>query len=152
MPIKVAVQRALRAGPARDQIVRWVRRALSGRRRDAVLTVRIVDTPEGAALNARWRGKPGATNVLSFPADGLAAIAPEQLGDIVICAPVVAREATAQGKHADAHWAHLVVHGVLHLIGFDHVRAREARVMEAHEREILAALGFPDPYEEVPYQ
>lgn len=151
MPISVSVQRTLRTGPARAQIVRWVRRALSGRRRHAALTVRIVDVPEGAALNARWRGKAGPTNVLSFPASGLEEIAPEQLGDIVICAPVVAQEAAAQDKPPEAHWAHLVVHGVLHLLGLDHVNAREARVMEAQEREILASLGFPDPYKEVPY-
>ncbi len=101
---------------------------------------------EGLALNARWRCQKHATNVLSFPASGLEDVAPELLGDIVICAPVVEEEARTQGKLAQAHWAHLVVHGTLHLLGYDHVHAKDAIRMESLETATLAALGFDDPY------
>ena len=109
----------------------------------------IVDEEESAALNSRYRGKRGPTNVLSFGTEPPAAAIDGELlplGDLVICAAVVQREAREQGKPARAHWAHMVVHGVLHLKGFDHEKARDAEVMEAREREVLAALGFPDPY------
>ena len=96
-------------------------------------------------MNKRWRGLPHATNVLSFPAASLA-VAPDALGDIAVCAPVVAREAKAQGKAPAAHWAHLVIHGVLHLLGLNHENRRDAMVMEALEARILAGLGFSDPY------
>lgn len=119
--------------------------ALSGRRGRAELCIRIVDKAESAALNARYRGKSGPTNVLSFPCD---AEVPESkpLGDLVICAPVVAAEAAEQGKSPEAHWTHLVVHGVLHLLGFDHIGDHDAEIMEAEERAILSRLGYPDPY------
>lgn len=136
------VQRAVAArgvpGPAR--LRRWARAALG--RRGGELTVRIVGPAESRALNRRYRGKDQATNVLSFPSD-----APGVLGDLVICAPVVRREAREQGKRGAAHWAHMVVHGVLHLLGFDHIRPADARVMEARERAILARLSYPDPYQ-----
>lgn len=115
------------------------------------ITVRIVDADEGADLNARYRGCQGPTNVLSFPADVDLPHAPDEpgpLGDIVICAPLVAAEAAAQGKPAEAHWAHLVVHGVLHLMGYDHEVDADAQIMESRERRILADLGFEDPYAE----
>ena len=117
-----------------------------GEAEKADLTVRIVDAAEGAELNQRWCHKPGPTNVLSFPANGEEEIAPELLGDIVICAPVVLREAEEQGKDTEAHWAHLVVHGALHLLGFDHLKEPEARAMEQLETEILIRLGYSDPY------
>ncbi len=149
MPVKVSVQRVYRgAGPSRSQLQRWARQALATRRTHAALTVRIVDIPESAALNAAWRQRSGPTNVLSFPVSGLEQIAPELLGDIVICAPLVTAEAAAQGKLLEAHWAHLVVHGTLHLLGFDHVEERQARVMEALECELLTDLGFRDPYQD----
>lgn len=147
MPVRISVQRACRtARPSRSQILRWAKRALKGRRADATLTVRIVDAAEGARLNSTWRHKTGPTNVLSFPASGLEQVAPELLGDIVICAPVVEAEAVAQGKSAEAHWAHLVVHGTLHLLGFDHLEATAARDMESLETRLLSELGYPDPY------
>jgi probable rRNA maturation factor len=129
---------------------KWARSALADGARGE-LTVRIVDENEGAALNSRYRGKKGATNVLSFPAErgaSPAAAADELLpfGDVVICAAVVEREAREQGKPLAAHWAHMVVHGTLHLQGYDHERAKDATVMEARERALLAKLGFPDPY------
>lgn len=113
------------------------------------LTIRIVDEAESAQLNARYRGKDYPTNVLSFPYDAEGFEETDDgppLGDIAICAPVVMREADEQGKEARAHWAHMVVHGVLHLRGRDHVEDAEAEAMEAEERAILAGLGFSDPY------
>jgi len=134
--------------PDSRQIQDWLRAALTGEREQAELTVRIVDRDEGTALNQRWRGRQGPTNVLSFPAEGLEQQLPQLLGDIVICAPVVRREATEQHKSLLAHWAHLVIHGALHLLGYDHVEPQQARTMEQKEIEILAQLGFPDPYRE----
>jgi probable rRNA maturation factor len=132
--------------PPPAQMRKWARSALGADVRGE-LTVRIVDENESAALNARYRGKKGPTNVLSFRAEPPAA-ADELLpfGDVVICAAVVEREAREQGKPAAAHWAHMVVHGALHLQGYDHESSREAAVMEARERELLSDLGFPDPY------
>ena len=124
--------------------------ALEGRIREADLAIRIVDDKEGRSMNHHYRGKDYATNVLSFPAE-LPEGLPEGvklplLGDLVICAPVVAREAREQGKALAAHYAHMTVHGVLHLLGWDHDDEREAECMEQLEREILASLGVEDPY------
>ena len=126
---------------------RWAEAALSGRRPGAELSIRIVGEAVGGELNSRYRGKPGPTNVLSCPADLPAGVPLTLLGDLVICAPVVAREAAAQGKALEAHWAHMVVHGCLHLAGYDHEDAAQAAEMEALEKAILAQLGYPDPYE-----
>jgi probable rRNA maturation factor len=134
--------------PSPQKLRTWARHAL-GKTARGELTLRIVDQEESAALNSRYRGKRGSTNVLSFGADrppGAAGAELLPLGDIVICAAVVQREAREQGKPATAHWAHMVVHGVLHLQGYDHETRAEAATMEARERELLAALGFPDPY------
>ncbi|GIX35393.1 MAG: endoribonuclease YbeY [Lysobacteraceae bacterium] len=141
-----------RAGlPAPVSFRRWVSAALEGRVRRADLALRLVGEYEGRSLNRHYRGKDYATNVLSFPADLPPGVKLPILGDIVLCAPVVLREARLQGKSAHAHFAHLTVHGVLHLLGFDHEDPREAQTMEALEREILAGLGFDDPYaEEMP--
>ena len=128
-----------RGVPSPARLRRWAEAALGGEAGE--LTVRIVGSRESRALNRRFRGKDKPTNVLSFPYGG-----PGVLGDLVICAPVVNREAREQGKSPAAHWAHMVVHGVLHLRGFDHIRNAEARVMESRERAILARLSFPDPY------
>ena len=125
--------------PARPQIRRWVRAALIA---DATVTVRFVDAIEGRAINAEFRGKDYATNVLTFVYDD----EHPRAGDVVLCAPVVRREAAAQGKPLADHHAHLVVHGMLHLQGFDHERTADALVMEARETAILATLGLPDPY------
>lgn len=149
--LEIEVQRAARAAwlPEDSAIRRWVT-AAAGLRGAGELTVRIVDEAESASLNDRYRGKAGPTNVLSFPADigdTLPNGEPAPLGDIVICAPVVEREAAQQHKTPEAHFAHLVVHGTLHLLGHDHERDDEADVMEGREREVLAGLGFPDPYE-----
>jgi probable rRNA maturation factor len=138
--------------PAATSFRRWVATALEGRIREADLAIRIVDEDEGRALNRHYRGKDYATNVLSFPADiAEGVIMPKDvvlplMGDIVLCAPVVAREAAEQGKPTTHHYAHLTVHGVLHLLGMDHEDEREAECMEQLEREILAELGIADPY------
>jgi probable rRNA maturation factor len=140
-----------RAGvPASSSFRRWVEAALADHARDSELSIRIVGEDEGRALNRDFRGKDYATNVLSFPAElpeGLPErLRPPLLGDLVICAPVVVREAAQQGKAPVAHYAHLTVHGTLHLLGWDHEVDAEAEAMEAREREILATLGIADPY------
>ncbi|ALS94590.1 rRNA maturation RNase YbeY [Xanthomonas oryzae] len=150
--LDVAVSYALpRAGlPSAVSFRKWVAAALKGRIREADLAVRVVDEKEGCSLNHHYRGKNYATNVLSFPAElpeGLPkGIKMPLLGDLVICAPVVAREAAEQGKSLAAHYAHLTVHGTLHLLGWDHDDDKEADAMEQLEREILADLGIDDPY------
>lgn len=148
--IEVDIQRACAAGglPPQHRMREWVRRAVATRRRHASLGVRLVEMHEGAALNERWRGKHGPTNVLSFPAGGgpLAKVAPGMLGDLVLCVPVLRAEAKAQRKTIAAHCAHLLVHGSLHLLGHDHQDEAQARRMERLERRLLAEFGFPDPY------
>jgi probable rRNA maturation factor len=130
-----------RAGlPARASLERWARAAL---RQAADVTVRFVGAPEGRALNRRYRRRDYAANVLTFAYPDAGRILE---GDIVLCAPVVAREARDQGKPAAAHFAHLLVHGLLHLQGYEHEENREARRMEALERRILRELGYSDPY------
>ncbi|MBF7730921.1 rRNA maturation RNase YbeY [Pseudomonas sp. N040] len=135
--------------PSAADFRRWCELALRQRTADSELTIRLVDEAEARELNHTWRHKDYATNVLSFPADipdGLLDI--PLLGDLVICAPVVAREAAEQGKTLPAHWAHLVIHGCLHLLGYDHIDEAEAEEMETLERELLAELGHPDPYDD----
>lgn len=125
--------------PLEADIRKCVRAALE---HDARMTVRIVAGVEGRALNRRFRGHDHATNVLAFAYRD----APPYEGDVVICAPVVAREARAQGKSIAAHYAHLIVHGTLHLQGYDHQRPADASVMERRESQIVVKLGYPDPY------
>jgi probable rRNA maturation factor len=143
--------------PARADFERWALASLEGRRGRAALTIRLVDVAEAAALNGTYRGREGPTNVLSFPfslppelGQGLDPQDPiaDLLGDLVICADVVRHEAREQGKTAAAHWAHMVVHGVLHLLDYDHSTERDAETMESMESGILGALGFPSPYED----
>lgn len=150
--LDVAINYAVpRSGiPAAVSFRKWVAAALDSRIREADLAIRIVGTREGRALNKHYRGKDYATNVLSFPAD-LPESLPEGvrlplLGDLVICAPVVAREAREQNKPVAAHYAHLTVHGALHLLGWDHEDKCDAECMEQLERDILATLGIADPY------
>ncbi len=146
---KVSVQVASDVDvPARAaSLRRWARAALAGVGKSGALCIRVVGAAEMADLNARFRHKAGTTNVLSFAADAEEYAGNEPLlGDIAICAPVVVAEAAAQGKRAADHLAHLVVHGVLHLCGYDHKKAADAQVMERHEVAILSALGIDDPY------
>jgi probable rRNA maturation factor len=138
--------------PGVGELRRWARAALGPLGRGREITVRIVRRHESRALNARFRGRNMPTNVLSFPAAALPGLdagpgaGPVPLGDLVICAAVVRDEARAQGKTLRAHWAHLVVHGALHLVGHDHEQARDAARMESLEVRVLRGLGFPDPY------
>jgi probable rRNA maturation factor len=148
MRAKIEVQIASKTAdlPSVKQFQSWARAALFGVEGSPELTVRVVDEAESAELNRSYRHAAGPTNVLSFTFE-----APEQvqlflLGDVVICAPVVEREAHEQNKPVDAHWAHMVVHGTLHLLGYDHQNASDAVKMESEERRILAGIGFPDPY------
>lgn len=129
--------------PAAASIRLWAKAAVDGAKGE--LTIRIVDQAESQSLNAQYRGIDKPTNVLSFPYDHELMQA-ELLGDIVICAPVVLREAAQQQKSPRAHWAHMVVHGCLHILGYDHLQDEEANAMESRERSILNALGFEDPY------
>ncbi len=137
-----------RGVPAPASFRRWVAAALrgAGRRKAAELSIRLVDAGEGRTLNRDYRGKDYATNVLSFPAELPPGVNLPLIGDLAICAPVVAREAAEQGKAVREHYAHLTVHGVLHLLGHDHLEDAEAERMEALEIRILAGLGIADPY------
>ena len=149
MTISTHIQRACKSEESPDEasIQRWVMAALKTTDTSEV-SIRIVGEQESALLNNQYRGKTGPTNVLSFPFD---AVAPEPLpilGDLVICAPVVAREAKEQHKSIYAHWAHMIIHGVLHLLGYDHSDEEDAEIMESLETEILLGLDFPAPYRE----
>ncbi len=132
--------------PRRAQFREWAAAALRGVPQSAALSIRVVGAARSRSLNARYRGKHRATNVLSFAGAGRLPDGREFLGELVICAPIVASEARAQRKTRDQHWAHLTVHGVLHLLGFDHQGAGEARKMEKLEVQILDRLGFSNPY------
>ncbi|WP_438951431.1 rRNA maturation RNase YbeY [Porticoccus sp.] len=134
--------------PDRKQLRCWATAALSNVRQTAELSVRIVSEAESAELNRRYRHKEGPTNVLSFPADLPPDLELPLLGDLVVCAPVVEREAGEQHKSIEAHWAHMVVHGCLHLIGHDHIEDNDADIMEALETRILTDLGFSPPYQQ----
>ena len=149
MSIEVAVRYATRRpwAPASVSLRCWAEAAASSARAHGELAIRVVGSAEGRRLNRGYRGKDKATNVLSFVPGPVPARIEKPLGDLVICAPVVAREAKEQGKSLRAHWAHMVVHGVLHLAGHDHEQDVEAQAMESLERRILDRLGFPDPYE-----
>lgn len=144
--LNLSVQYACNQGglPSRPQIRAWVRAALDvDEKRGGQITIRFVEPEEGQSLNNDYRGKDYATNVLSFPYE----VEPVVAGDLVICATVVEREAAEQEKTLEAHYAHLIVHGILHLQGYDHeIGENEALLMENKERTILAQLGFPDPY------
>jgi probable rRNA maturation factor len=148
--LEVSVSYAAPRGgvPASTSFRRWAEAALLGarHRKPAALSIRIVGAREGRALNLQYRGKDYATNVLSFPVELPRGVASPLLGDLVICAPVVAREAREQHKAPRDHYAHLTVHGVLHLLGFDHQNERDATRMETLETRILATLGIADPY------
>ncbi len=146
--ILVTLQRATREKnlPSIADFNRWVGIALEGRREPAELTIRIVDEDEGIELNRRYRHKDSVTNVLSFPASVPAGVTSLLLGDLVMCAPVVIREAQQQAKQTQAHWAHLTIHGTLHLLGYEHESGSQAAKMESLETAMLASLGYPDPY------
>lgn len=135
--------------PSQEQILTWVQCALDSAafdRDSAEITVRIVDEPESQQLNNCYRHKNKPTNILSFPFEVPPQITSDLLGDLVVCLPVVTREAKEQGKVLVNHWAHMIIHGTLHLIGFDHIHSEDANAMESLEVSILAQLNVPDPY------
>lgn len=151
--VDVDIASVVSSVPSIDDIESWVTDAVNEIDTDLVcnVSIRVVDETEGRTLNQQYRGRDDATNVLSFPIDdGLIQMSTElsrALGDIVICGPIVEREAARQGKNAADHWAHLLVHGTLHLLGYDHEQDHEALQMEAIEKRILARHGLGDPYE-----
>lgn len=151
MTIEVELQIASQAKtlPHPSQVREWVSVGLWGRVDTAELVIRIVDEEESAALNMEYRDKKGPTNVLSFPYEPTPGVASRYLGDIVICAPVVEAEANSYDKPILAMWAHMVIHGTLHLLGYDHENEADAEEMEGIETDILIKLGFPPPYGEI---
>lgn len=155
MPVEFEVQRVSTSAsiPDDERFRLWAETALAGKGENFSFGIRVVDEDEAQRFNREYRHKDYATNILSFPTD-LPEDLPEdirhsQLGDLLICAPVVTREALQQQRSELDHWAHLLVHGILHLLGYDHERAEDADVMESLETEILAKLGIGDPYQEV---
>lgn len=150
MTIDVQIATRTAGVPQAAQLRDWAAASLAQSDPGPDLTLRIVGRPEGQRLNLEFRGADSPTNVLSFPFEPLPGIELPLLGDVVICAPVVTREARLQGKSLQAHYAHLVVHGVLHLRGFDHDEEAGAVAMEALETDLLAQLGFADPYALLP--
>ncbi|WP_423063941.1 rRNA maturation RNase YbeY [Candidiatus Paracoxiella cheracis] len=138
--------------PSLSQFTQWTQKTLSMVPKSTdenkiSLTIRIIDEAESASLNQTYRQKKGPTNILSFPDDPIPGFISDSLGDLAICAPLVLQEANAQHKQTEAHWAHLLVHGVLHLLNYDHINDEDAEVMEALEIKILEKLGYNNPYE-----
>lgn len=135
--------------PSAEDFEHWAKSALQ--QTQGELTVRIVDRPESQRLNRNYRGKDKPTNVLSFPFEAPEHLPSHYLGDLVICAPIVTAEAREQGKSVISHWAHMVIHGMLHLQGYDHQTDSQATEMEQLEQQIMANLGYPDPYKELTF-
>lgn len=149
-PYKIVIQKASHYPvlPSRYYLMRWISTALQGHKKSAEVTLRIVDEKESAKLNERYRHKKGPTNVLSFPFETPPGIKPlPLLGDLVLCAPIIAQEARMQHKTQLAHWAHIIIHGTLHLIGYDHINDKDAVIMEQLEIKLLNQLGYANPYE-----
>lgn len=137
--------------PTQKQFKTWVSMALDNQCENLfspAITIRIVDENESASLNQQYRKKSGPTNILSFPYQQHPGIKSSLLGDLVICAPIVIKEAAKQNKNITAHWSHLVIHGTLHLLGYDHIQENEAQKMESLEILLLKQLGYPNPYME----
>jgi probable rRNA maturation factor len=147
-PPQVDIQNASDAAfiPSEHDFLNWVTIAISEKKPDAEVSIRIVDKLESQTLNKQYRGIDKPTNVLSFPAEFPEGVDIPFLGDIVICAPIVELEAKAQNKTLEAHWSHMLIHGVLHLLGYDHIEDDEAEIMEALEIKYLARLGVSSPY------
>lgn len=146
---EIEIQTAVKSEelPSADRLQRWVDAALADYPTDTELVIRIVDKAESSRLNEQYRHKQGPTNILSFPFEVPEGVPLNLLGDLVICAPVVAEEARAQNKPLENHWAHIVVHGILHLLGYDHIDEVDAEEMENKEITILAQLNISNPYE-----
>lgn len=135
--------------PASTRMSEWASAVMADRVEDSELVIRVVGIEESSALNQQYRKKKGPTNVLSFSYEKSDTVPLETFGDLVICASVVEKEAAEQKKSLDAHWAHMIVHGVLHLLGYDHIEEADALEMETLEQAILGGMGFPNPYREV---
>ena len=148
MSLYVDIQREADASdiPNDAEFSQWVTLALKGRRGRGEICIRIVEPDESQTLNNSYRGKDAPTNVLSFPFEAPPGVPNDIIGDLAICADIVRQEAQEQKKPLLHHWAHMVIHGCLHLIGFDHINDSEAQDMEALETELLATLNIPDPY------
>ena len=150
MNINLDVQREVDALPNNEELLKWVTETLVFEKySDTELTIRFVDEKESADLNKQYRHKSGSTNILSFPFETPAEVELDLLGDLVICTDVVKKQAVEQKKDEIAHWAHMVVHGTLHLLGYDHLTDAEADIMEDKEIKILSQLGYTDPYREI---
>ena len=150
MEINLDVQREVTALPSDEELFSWLKETLAFENHgDTELTIRFVDEKESAELNKQYRHKQGSTNILSFPFEFPAEIELNLLGDLVICSAVVKKQAVEQSKEELAHWAHMVVHGTLHLLGYDHLTDVDADVMEKKEIKILSQLGYTDPYREI---
>jgi len=134
--------------PAEALFQCWCEAALSERKPPLEVEISLLEESEARAINLEFRGRDYATNVLSFPFEPLPGIDLPILGELILCPAVVEREANEQGKGFEAHWAHLVIHGCLHLLGYDHEQEQQAEIMENRERELLATLGYPDPYQD----
>lgn len=145
----IDIQRVFKSDlqPSDMQLELWVNTVLANLKEEFELTIRIVDETESAELNETYRHKRGPTNILSFPFDVPDGVELNLLGDLVICAPVLEREAAEQNKSLHHHWAHIVIHGTLHLLGYDHIEDAEAKEMESKEIELLQTLSIPNPYE-----
>ena len=148
MNIQVELQVVDGAGSVPDEkhFSRWASAAAAGRADDGELSIRVVDEAESRSLNSRYRDRQCATNVLAFPATLPDELGLPLLGDLAICRDVIEREAREQGKETEAHWAHMVVHGTLHLLGYDHQTQNQAHAMESLEVQVLQGLGYADPY------
>ena len=149
MGLKLDIQKVSQSSTLPDETLlnQWALQALDDKNKKTEILLRIVDEQESRELNKAWRNKDAATNVLSFPVGEIIEQVPELLGDVVICAPIVEREAREQGKTSESHWAHLIIHGILHLQGYDHEQERNAKIMEAKEISILKNIGYSNPYE-----
>jgi probable rRNA maturation factor len=149
MTVELDLQLATNASdlPNAEQLSNWVQLAVGERRPFTEITIRIVDGEESQTLNHEYRGKDKPTNVLSFPFEAPEGIELDLLGDLVICAPVVSQEAQDQNKSLMDHWAHMVIHGTLHLQGYDHISDEQAEEMESLETQLLARIGIADPYQ-----
>lgn len=150
MKIHLDVQREVAGLPKNGELLKWLSETLSFENHsDTEITIRFVSENESAELNQQYRHKKGSTNILSFPFESPAEIELELLGDLVICSDVVKQQAKEQNKEELTHWAHMVVHGTLHLLGYDHLTEAEANIMEEKEIKILSQLGYTDPYREI---
>lgn len=150
MELHVDIQREVEALPQDEELIKWVSEVLTTEQHgDAELTIRFVSEVESAELNEQYRHKTGSTNILSFPFEAPDEVEINLLGDLIICTDVVKKQAIEQHKQELAHWAHMVVHGMLHLLDYDHLTDEEANIMESKETRILSQLGYSDPYREI---